>query len=100
MTAAGSWPEPARGPVRFLSARTRFDRSAGTVSGRGRERYHARTDGKPVAESMSTNAEAASEEMARPDQAELDARFEREVMPLLQGMYSSAYRLTRNPADA
>ena len=51
-------------------------------------------------ESMNTNAEAASEEMARPDQAELEARFEREVMPLLQGMYSSAYRLTRNAADA
>src|SRR5262249_24387773 len=53
-----------------------------------------------VPESMSTNAETSSEEIARPDEAELDARFEREVMPLLQGMFSSAYRLTRNAADA
>jgi RNA polymerase sigma-70 factor (ECF subfamily) len=49
---------------------------------------------------MSTNAETSSDAVAPPDRAELDARFEREVMPLLQGMYSSAYRLTRNASDA
>ncbi len=30
----------------------------------------------------------------------LDARFEAEALPLLNGMYSSAFRLTRNAADA
>src|SRR6266480_6807869 len=30
----------------------------------------------------------------------LRARFERDAMPLLQGLYSAALRLTRNPADA
>jgi RNA polymerase sigma-70 factor (ECF subfamily) len=31
---------------------------------------------------------------------DLDERFEREALPLLNGMYSAAYRLTRNAADA
>ena len=31
---------------------------------------------------------------------DLRARFEREALPLLQGMYAAANRLTRNPADA
>src|SRR6266487_1497869 len=30
----------------------------------------------------------------------LEARFEAEALPLLNGMYSAAYRLTRNAADA
>ena len=30
----------------------------------------------------------------------LKERFERDVVPLLNGMYSSALRMTRNPADA
>ena len=34
------------------------------------------------------------------DRRELEARFEAEAMPLLQGLYSAAYRLTRNAADA
>jgi RNA polymerase sigma-70 factor (ECF subfamily) len=59
---------------------------------------HARDD--DLDDSMSTNAGTASDAAAPPDRAELAARFEREVMPLLQGMYSSAYRLTRNAADA
>ncbi len=33
-------------------------------------------------------------------QEELRARFEAEAMPLLSGMYSAAFRLTRNAADA
>jgi RNA polymerase sigma-70 factor, ECF subfamily len=32
--------------------------------------------------------------------ADLEARFEAEALPLLNGMYSAAYRLTRNPTDA
>jgi RNA polymerase sigma-70 factor (ECF subfamily) len=32
--------------------------------------------------------------------AELADRFEREALPLLNGMYAAAYRLTRNAADA
>src|SRR5438046_10701540 len=31
---------------------------------------------------------------------ELGARFEAEALPLLPGLYSAAYRLTRNAADA
>ena len=34
------------------------------------------------------------------DDAELRSRFESEAMPLLDGMYAAAYRLTRNGADA
>src|SRR5437879_9378405 len=30
----------------------------------------------------------------------LRARFERDALPLLPGLYSAALRLTRNPADA
>src|SRR6187401_43648 len=44
---------------------------------------------------MSTAEHAPTEE----DPA-LRARFERDVMPLLSGLYSSALRMTRNPADA
>jgi len=34
------------------------------------------------------------------DRADLEKRFEAEAMPLLPGLYSAAYRLTRNAADA
>ena len=34
------------------------------------------------------------------ERASLDRRFEQEAMPLLPGMYSAAFRLTRNAADA
>jgi RNA polymerase sigma-70 factor (ECF subfamily) len=47
---------------------------------------------------MSRNAETAAEEPE--DRADLDARFEAEAMPLLAGLYSGAYRLTSNAADA
>jgi RNA polymerase sigma-70 factor, ECF subfamily len=33
-------------------------------------------------------------------QTDLESRFEAEALPLLPGMYSAAYRLTRNAADA
>jgi RNA polymerase sigma-70 factor, ECF subfamily len=33
-------------------------------------------------------------------QPELTSRFERDALPLLNGLYSAAYRLTRNAADA
>src|SRR5207249_7056883 len=38
----------------------------------------------------------------RPEAAagDLEERFEREALPMLTGMYSAAYRLTRNAADA
>jgi RNA polymerase sigma-70 factor (ECF subfamily) len=38
-------------------------------------------------------------ETAPPSQ-ELEARFEAEALPLLQGLYSAAFRLTRNASDA
>jgi RNA polymerase sigma-70 factor (ECF subfamily) len=34
------------------------------------------------------------------NRAELERRFEEEAMPLLPGLYSAAYRLTRNASDA
>jgi RNA polymerase sigma-70 factor (ECF subfamily) len=34
------------------------------------------------------------------ERAELERRFEQEAMPLLPGLYSAAYRLSRNAADA
>jgi len=34
------------------------------------------------------------------DRSDLESRFEAEALPLLPGMYSAAYRLTRNPSDA
>jgi len=34
------------------------------------------------------------------DDEELRARFERDALPLLPGLYSAALRLTRNPSDA
>ena len=38
--------------------------------------------------------------VTRQDDPALKERFERDVVPLLSGMYSSALRMTRNPADA
>jgi RNA polymerase sigma-70 factor (ECF subfamily) len=40
-----------------------------------------------------------SQAEARRDE-DLEARFEAEALPLLNGMYSAAFRLTRNAADA
>src|SRR3990170_8305638 len=37
---------------------------------------------------------------ASPEGAELRARFERDVVPLLPNLYSAGLRLTRNPSDA
>jgi RNA polymerase sigma-70 factor (ECF subfamily) len=42
----------------------------------------------------------AEDEAASQESEELQARFEAEALPLLSGMYSAAYRLTRNAADA
>jgi RNA polymerase sigma-70 factor, ECF subfamily len=41
-----------------------------------------------------------SRPVAHSDRDELEARFEAEALPLLNGLYSAAYRLTRNAADA
>jgi len=43
---------------------------------------------------------ARSSASAPPEDAELRARFERDVVPLLPNLYSAALRLTRNPSDA
>src|SRR5215471_21619582 len=37
---------------------------------------------------------------AKRSKAELTERFERDALPLLPGMYSAAFRLTRNATDA
>jgi RNA polymerase sigma-70 factor (ECF subfamily) len=52
---------------------------------------------------MTAVAEAARLEGSmdtRQEDAALRERFQRDVVPLLSGMYSSALRMTRNPADA
>jgi len=52
---------------------------------------------------VNANAETAEGAAGQPDprdQADLDARFEQEVMPQLPTLYSAALRLTRNPTDA
>ena len=43
---------------------------------------------------------AMSQAEASKRDEELEARFEAEALPLLQGLYSAAFRLTRNAADA
>ena len=53
---------------------------------------------KPVLDGKAI--EAQIDASAKPDQAELAARFEREAMPILDQLYSAALRMTRNPADA
>src|SRR5881396_2436931 len=45
--------------------------------------------------SLMDSVEASSQ-----DEGELRARFERDALPLLPGLYSAALRLTRNPSDA
>jgi RNA polymerase sigma-70 factor (ECF subfamily) len=37
---------------------------------------------------------------ARPDDADLRDRYEREALPILETMYGAALRMTRNPTDA
>jgi RNA polymerase sigma-70 factor, ECF subfamily len=44
--------------------------------------------------------DAAPRATADEDRTELDQRFERDALPLLNEMYAAALRLTRNPADA
>jgi RNA polymerase sigma-70 factor (ECF subfamily) len=46
------------------------------------------------------NEQALEPQAPAMDRAELEKRFEVEAMPLLPGLYSAAYRLTRNAADA
>lgn len=45
-------------------------------------------------------ARSADETKAPADDPTLRARFERDVLPLLPGLYSAALRMTRNPSDA
>lgn len=44
-------------------------------------------------------ARSADETKAPADDPILRARFERDVLPLLPGLYSAALRMTRNPSD-
>src|SRR6266508_2984705 len=48
---------------------------------------------------MPSRCAMSQAEASRRDQ-ELEARFEAEALPLLPGLYSAAFRLTRNPSDA
>jgi len=49
---------------------------------------------------MPSEVEHVDQAQSERAQEELRARFETEAMPLLSGMYSAAFRLTRNAADA
>src|SRR2546427_11630569 len=48
---------------------------------------------------MPSRCAVSQAEASRRDQ-ELETRFEAEALPLLPGLYSAAFRLTRNAADA
>ncbi len=50
------------------------------------------------AATMPSRCDMSQAEARRDD--DLEARFEAEALPLLNGMYSAAFRLTRNSADA
>jgi RNA polymerase sigma-70 factor (ECF subfamily) len=43
---------------------------------------------------------AGTSSTAAPTDQELEDRFERDVLPLLPGLYGAALRMTRNPSDA
>jgi RNA polymerase sigma-70 factor (ECF subfamily) len=43
---------------------------------------------------------ASTSSVPAPTDQELEERFERDVLPLLPGLYGAALRMTRNPADA
>ena len=43
---------------------------------------------------------ASTSSVPAPADQELEERFERDVLPLLPGLYGAALRMTRNPADA
>ena len=49
---------------------------------------------------MQEQANRASRTSRTAGDDDLEARFEAEALPLLNGLYSAAYRLTRNAADA
>ncbi len=49
---------------------------------------------------MQPTAEPTAESTSEPDDPALQARFERDVMPLLPSLYGAALRLTRNRTDA
>ncbi len=51
-------------------------------------------------EAMQPTAEPTAEPSSEGDDAALQARFERDVMPLLPSLYGAALRLTRNRTDA
>jgi RNA polymerase sigma-70 factor (ECF subfamily) len=43
---------------------------------------------------------ASTSSVPAPTDQELEERFERDVLPLLPGLYGAALRMTRNPSDA
>jgi RNA polymerase sigma-70 factor (ECF subfamily) len=49
---------------------------------------------------MDTGSMAGTSSAPAPTDQELEERFERDVLPLLPGLYGAALRMTRNPADA
>src|SRR3989442_437834 len=82
-----------------LSSVVRFKAfEPGTVSSRSDGSRYGRADEASVggaAGALTQGVDAVTETLEQ-----RDARFERDVLPHLDQMYSAALRLTRNPADA
>ncbi|GAA2066129.1 hypothetical protein GCM10009722_30300 [Williamsia deligens] len=74
------------------------------VSDDGRDPNRSRTSGSERVLVSDREATAAADvdvvDQEVETQAERDARFERDALPLLDQMYGAALRMTRNPADA
>src|SRR6266496_1270648 len=90
---AASDQRPAFSPVvRFMAFRP------GKVSSRSDRSRYGRADNDPAGGAAVALTEGLDAVTALLDQRR--ARFERDVLPHLDKMYSAALRLTRNPADA
>jgi RNA polymerase sigma-70 factor, ECF subfamily len=91
LAATGQRPGPSTAvPYIAVGAGKVFSRSDGTQHALA-DRSLAEGKGAEVSEGVDAVAETLEQR---------DARFERDVLPHLDQMYSAALRMTRNPADA
>ena len=76
--------------------------SVGSSDGRDQGRSRVSTAERVLVTDPEATAAAEPEAIDQEveTQAERDARFERDALPLLDQMYGAALRMTRNPADA
>ena len=92
MLAATGRPRASSPVVPFVAVRQ------GAVSSRSSGTLHTRADKPPVGGTAVTSSKGVDAVAETLEQR--DARFERDVLPHLDQMYSAALRMTRNPADA